>query len=202
MSAQCAQGHTGHLCSRCGAGYGQRLSSTVGACEPCAGAAQIVVLYITAALASMCFIKLRCYLNAQTGAGLAVLVSSHMSSAASTAHLLAPRTSSAASNQSAQQPGSSPLGVNRTPGVADPAPAAEPKPATAFLPAATAPQGMASTQGSAISLSARTPTSQSSLAAVQALQTKACVGDLLKPCVIYLQASDELSLCLLNRRAV
>jgi len=63
LAAQCAVGHEGPLCSRCSAGYGQSMLATVGKCQRCASAAQIIMLYLLAALATLLLINLLCYLN-------------------------------------------------------------------------------------------------------------------------------------------
>jgi len=64
---QCIEGHEGNLCARCSPDYGQTLSAIASRCRPCAKPAKIVALYALAALASMGFIKLMCFLNSQQG---------------------------------------------------------------------------------------------------------------------------------------
>jgi hypothetical protein len=203
MAAQCARGHTGNLCGRCSEGYGQRLSATVGKCRPCVGQAQIIAQYIFACFASMGFIKLLCYLNAQQDAGMAALAS-----AASLAGAAAP---SALAQGAGQGHGcGSPAGAVGLPGCPSGLNTAE---SDAMLlvsrrkkgsakdiqdapaDAAARDNSIVSSAGSAGGPgSAQVQPVAAGQTAAQAQQPqKACFGDLLKPFVIYLQVSHELA---------
>lgn len=178
MSAQCAHGYEGNLCGRCALGYGRRLSpQTGGPCRTCASHASIVAIYLLAALASMSFIKLLCFLNANLGTVLAARASNRLASAASAASTTVQRGNAGKQHAEPNPREEQPDAYRRS---SDQNAVTAPSAASPFAEAAQQPgPGMAAARSSAQQCQGV------GQPAVQ--QPQACLGDLMKPFVIYLQ---------------
>lgn len=190
LAAQCSEGHEKNLCGLCQNFYGQRLSTTVSKCRPCASTAQIIALYAFAALASMCVIKVLCMVTAEQSSSAAAAAAAptwppnagpgqapmHKGGLCGCGSLAGDAAGTAKQHAQVQEKEHGPWCVKANCGGSSAAPTVAQRPSGASQPA-----GMTGTGGGSAAAGAR------------AKPHSPPIGDLLKPFIIYLQVRPNIA---------